>query len=58
MRWGTNMWDKVGDALRFFAGAGILISGIFLSLWVIWLVARLLLHLRGFLDRVLFSSPW
>ena len=58
MRWRDGLWDHIADALKFLAGGGILISSILGSIWIIWFVGRFLLHLRAFLDRVLFADPW
>lgn len=58
MRWRETCWDHIGDALKFLAGAGILISSILGSAFLIWLVAMLLWNLRSYLSRILFAHPW
>jgi hypothetical protein len=58
MSWRKNFTDNAGDILRFIGYAFLAIDLIVLSVFSLWFVTKFIYRTCGWLDRVLFESPW
>ena len=58
MSWRSRLTDDIGERLRFIGYAFLILDGVVLSLFTLWLTAKFLWFLGCWLDRVMFSSPW
>jgi hypothetical protein len=58
MSWKTSLASFLTDALRLSIRSCLFIDGILLALFSIWFIVRFLGSAIGWLNRVLFNSPW
>lgn len=58
MAWKQTVIDLLSDGLRFCARGALLLDGILISVFTVWLTARTLWHLVKWLNRVCFSAEW
>jgi hypothetical protein len=58
MSWKQDVTETLTGICRFCVRAGVLIDLILLSVFSVWFVGKALYYSLGYLNRVLFSSPW
>lgn len=58
MSWRRAIIDQWAEKLRFTVRAALFVNAILISLTSIYLVAKALWFLVGFLNRTVFAHPW
>lgn len=58
MSWKQSTVEFLSDALRFSVRACLLVDGILMAVLSVWFVWRFVWHVKGWLARVMFDSPW
>jgi hypothetical protein len=58
MSWKKDIFEKIGDFLRFLGYGCLIINGIILAVWTVLILLRFVWHADGWLDRIFFNKPW
>jgi hypothetical protein len=58
MSWRKKFTNNAGDILRFIGYAFLAFDLILLSVFSLWFIAKFVYRLSGWLNRMIFDSPW